>query len=131
MTQGFRGPPSRLVISRSCPPITSVDYPTLLAAIGNAHRLAQARAVNRHLVLRNWQIGAHLVEFEQAGEDRAKYGAGLLKRVSTGIRHRRPRPPAFVSDYLVALPKPEQLIETDRAAWEQHHPGLTSTGDRV
>lgn len=31
----------------------------------------------------------------------------------------------FDSCYLVALPKPEQLeqlIETDRAAWEQHHP---------
>jgi predicted nuclease of restriction endonuclease-like (RecB) superfamily len=31
----------------------------------------------------------------------------------------------FVSRYLVALPKPEQLrqlIETDRAAWQQHHP---------
>ncbi len=30
----------------------------------------------------------------------------------------------FVSRYLVALPKPEELerlIETDRAAWEQHH----------
>jgi len=33
--------------------------------------------------------------------------------------------PLFVSRYLVALPKPEQLeqlIETDRAAWEPHHP---------
>jgi hypothetical protein len=31
----------------------------------------------------------------------------------------------FVSRYLVALPKPEQLqqlIETDRAVWEQHNP---------
>jgi hypothetical protein len=31
----------------------------------------------------------------------------------------------FVSRYLVALPKPEdlqRLIETDRAAWQQHHP---------
>ena len=31
----------------------------------------------------------------------------------------------FVSRYLVALPKPEQLqqlIETDRAVWEQRHP---------
>lgn len=30
----------------------------------------------------------------------------------------------FVSRYLVALPKPEELerlIETDRAVWEQHH----------
>lgn len=34
----------------------------------------------------------------------------------------------FVSRYLIALPKPEELerlIETDRAVWEQHHPTTT------
>ena len=36
----------------------------------------------------------------------------------------------FVSRYLVALPKPEQLIETDRAAWEQHHPNPSPTEDQ-
>ena len=39
----------------------------------------------------------------------------------------------FVSRYLVALPKPEQLeqlIETDRAAWEQHHPDPSPTEDQ-
>jgi hypothetical protein len=39
----------------------------------------------------------------------------------------------FVSRYLVALPKPEQLeqlIETDRAAWEQHHPNSSPTEDQ-
>ena len=38
----------------------------------------------------------------------------------------------FVPRYLVALPKPEQLeqlIETDRAAWEQHHPNPSPTED--
>ena len=39
----------------------------------------------------------------------------------------------FVSRYLVALPKPEQieqLIETNRAAWEQHHPSSSPAGDQ-
>ena len=39
----------------------------------------------------------------------------------------------FVSRYLVALPKPEQLeqlIETDRAAWEQHHPNPSPIEDQ-
>ena len=39
----------------------------------------------------------------------------------------------FVSRYLVALPKPEQieqLIETDRAAWEQHHPDPSPAEDQ-
>jgi hypothetical protein len=41
-----------------------------------------ARAVNRHLTLRNWFIGAYIVEFEQNGEDRASYGQELLPRLA-------------------------------------------------
>jgi len=68
-----------------------MDYLALLTAIADAHQQAQARAagaVNRHLILRNWLIGAHLVEFQQHGEDRAAYGAGLLKRVAGDLRQR-------------------------------------------
>ncbi|MGI4751922.1 MAG: PDDEXK nuclease domain-containing protein [Janthinobacterium lividum] len=36
------------------------------------------KAVNRNLTLRNWLIGYYIVEYEQAGEDRATYGAKLL-----------------------------------------------------
>ena len=155
-----------------------MDYPALITAISDAHRQAQAGAagaVNRHLVFRNWLIGAYLVEFEQSGEDRAEYGAGLLKRVSADLGAREvpgashdmlvrlrllfylhypqmserisapavrklpagelaaPDHQLFVSRYLVALPKPEQLgqlIETDRAAWEQHHPHSSATEDQ-
>ena len=68
-----------------------MNYPALSAAISEAHAQAQAGvagAVNRHLILRNWLIGAYLVEFEQKGEDRAKYGTGLLKRLSTDLQAR-------------------------------------------
>lgn len=68
-----------------------MDYAALITAIAGAHDQAlagAAGAVNRHLILRNWLIGAHLVEFEQAGEDRAKYGASLLKRVATDLQKR-------------------------------------------
>jgi predicted nuclease of restriction endonuclease-like (RecB) superfamily len=68
-----------------------MDYPALITAISEAHQQAQAvaaGAVNRHLVFRNWLIGAFLVEFEQSGEDRAEYGASLLKRVSADLRER-------------------------------------------
>jgi predicted nuclease of restriction endonuclease-like (RecB) superfamily len=66
-----------------------MNYTALLAAISDAHQQAQtgaAGAVNRHLILRNWLIGAYLVEFEQNGDDRAEYGLGLLKRVSADLR---------------------------------------------
>ena len=65
-----------------------MNYNVLLEAIGQAHQQAQAGAagaVNRHLILRNWIIGAYLVEFEQNGKDRAQYGAGLLKRLSKDL----------------------------------------------
>lgn len=66
-----------------------MKYTALIRSITETHRQAQAGAagaVNRHLILRNWLIGAHLVEFEQAGEDRAKYGEGLLKRVADDLK---------------------------------------------
>jgi predicted nuclease of restriction endonuclease-like (RecB) superfamily len=68
-----------------------MNYNALLEAIGQAHQQAQAGAagaVNRHLILRNWIIGAYLVEFEQNGKDRAQYGAGLLKKLSADLRMR-------------------------------------------
>jgi hypothetical protein len=68
-----------------------MNYPALLSAIAAAHTQAQAGAagaVNRHLILRNWLIGAYLVVFEQRGEDRAKYGSGLLKRIAADLQAR-------------------------------------------
>ena len=68
-----------------------MNYPALITAISDAHQQAQAGAagaVNRHLILRNWLIGAYLVEFEQNGEDRAQYATGLLKRISADLRRR-------------------------------------------
>jgi len=47
-----------------------MNYHTLVANISRVHQEAlsgAAGAVNRHLLLRNWLIGAHLVEFEQRG----------------------------------------------------------------
>ncbi len=42
-------------------------------------------AINISLTLRNWWIGAYIVEFEQNGEDRAKYGSKLLFHLSKKI----------------------------------------------
>ena len=47
-----------------------------------------ALAVNRWLILRNWMIGAYLVEFEENGEDRAKYGARLLTQLAHDLKRR-------------------------------------------
>lgn len=43
-------------------------------------------AVNRGLTVRNWCIGAYLVEYEQKGEDRAKYGEKLIPEVAKTLQ---------------------------------------------
>lgn len=53
-----------------------------------------AHAVNLSLTARNWLMGYYIVEFEQNGEDRAQYGAKLLKRLeerlhTKGLTERR------------------------------------------
>jgi predicted nuclease of restriction endonuclease-like (RecB) superfamily len=66
-----------------------MNYSDLIQAFRQTHEEAHASAaktVNRHLVLRNWLFGAYLIEFQQNGEDRAQYGAKLLKRVSADLR---------------------------------------------
>lgn len=42
-------------------------------------------AVNQLMTLRNWAIGYYIVEYEQAGSDRAEYGAQLLKNLEKEI----------------------------------------------
>ncbi len=43
------------------------------------------KAVNRLLTMRNWLIGYYIVEYEQKGEDRAKYGDTLLNVLSASL----------------------------------------------
>jgi hypothetical protein len=66
-------------------------YTQLLKAIDatSQHLVGRAAAaVNQALVIRNWLIGAYIVEFEQHGEDRAKYGAKLLARLAGDLKER-------------------------------------------
>ncbi|MBI3462798.1 MAG: DUF1016 family protein, partial [Planctomycetes bacterium] len=67
------------------------DYAGLLKAIesANAQMVGRAAAVvNQALVLRNWLIGTYLVEYEQGGSDRAKYGARLLEQLAKDLATR-------------------------------------------
>lgn len=46
---------------------------------------AAKSAVNQLMTLRNWAIGYYIVEYEQGGSDRAKYGSHLLKNLENQI----------------------------------------------
>lgn len=64
------------------------DFKQLIAVIDQTHRSLQqqaASAVNQALTIRNWLIGYYIVEFEQKGEDRAKYGKKLLINIADNI----------------------------------------------
>ena len=40
------------------------------------------KSIDRHLTLRNWLLGYYIFEFEQNGEDKAKYGTFIEKELS-------------------------------------------------
>ena len=64
-------------------------YEKLLANIGLTIETARQNAVriiNTELVRANWEIGRHIVEFEQHGEERAEYGSDLLARLSKDLK---------------------------------------------
>ena len=68
-----------------------MNYAALIKAIRTATTQLQGRAaaaLNQALVIRNWMAGAWIVEFEQSGKDRAKYGARLLETLGRDLKVR-------------------------------------------
>ena len=66
-------------------------YHRLLDNIGSSLQRARenaAKAINAELVRANWEIGRHIVEFEQHGKERAEYGSELLVRLSSDLKQR-------------------------------------------
>ncbi|MBI5775477.1 MAG: DUF1016 domain-containing protein [Verrucomicrobia bacterium] len=63
-------------------------YPTLITGIGallEQSRRAVARSVNCLMTATYWEVGRRIVDFEQGGSDRAEYGEGLLKQLSSDL----------------------------------------------
>ena len=57
----------------------------LIQKIHGATQTETVKAINRMLTLRNWLIGYYIVEYEQKGNDRAKYGDKLLKALEKSL----------------------------------------------
>ena len=67
---------------------TAPSFSDLSDSILQTHQSAQysaIKAVNQMATLRNWLIGCYIVEYEQKGSDRAKYGDRLLKRLEESV----------------------------------------------
>ncbi len=59
-----------------------------IAEILNQARTKVVREINKAQVLAYWEIGREIVEFEQKGKARAKYGIELIKRLSEDMTRR-------------------------------------------
>ena len=71
--------------------ISIQKYSILVDRIGST--LKQARenaihAVNTELVKANWEIGRHIVEFEQEGKEKAEYGSALLANLAKDLKNK-------------------------------------------
>lgn len=68
-----------------------MNFNDLAAIIENTHVQLQqgaVKAVNQYQTVRNWLIGFYIVEFEQEGEDRAKYGEKLLPNLERKLNQK-------------------------------------------
>jgi predicted nuclease of restriction endonuclease-like (RecB) superfamily len=66
-------------------PATALDFSTLVEAIRQVHDQSASvakRAVNTSLTVRNWVIGAYIVEYQLHGADRAKYGEQIVEKLA-------------------------------------------------
>ncbi len=65
------------------------SYKQLIETIGST--VAKARtnallAINHELIKANWEIGKHIVEYEQKGKEKAEYGSALLSNLSKDLK---------------------------------------------
>ena len=69
-----------------------MNFEQLLQVCEQAHNYLQGTAVsavNQSLTIRNWLLGHYIVEYEQNGEDRTKYGTELLKNLADRLNRKK------------------------------------------
>ena len=66
------------------------NFKGLINNIAHVHDALQgcaAKSINQLLTIRNWIFGYYIVEYEQSGSDRAKYGERLLEEMVKKLSH--------------------------------------------
>ncbi len=67
---------------------TDFNFNSLVELCRRTHdelRNQAVRSIDIALVVRNWMIGWYVVEYEQIGSDRAKYGSRLIERLAVKL----------------------------------------------
>ncbi|TFF36946.1 PDDEXK nuclease domain-containing protein [Mucilaginibacter psychrotolerans] len=68
--------------------VNQSEYQNLIGSISTIYEEGRSKAiqaVNAGLLDTYWQIGRHIVEFEQEGVERARYGSDLLPKLSKDL----------------------------------------------
>ena len=68
------------------------DFDGLVAHIQQTQDVLQNNArlvINRHVTAKAWLTGYYIVEYEQKGADRAKYGEQLLKKLAEKLKDKK------------------------------------------
>ncbi|HEX2958029.1 MAG TPA: PDDEXK nuclease domain-containing protein [Chitinispirillaceae bacterium] len=58
-------------------------------SLNDTFRNAALHSVSKMFTIRNWLIGWYIVEYEQHGEDRAKYGENMIQKLSSRMAGKR------------------------------------------
>ncbi len=69
--------------------LSKQKYTELIDSIGSTLQRAREnaiKAINAELVTANWEIGRHIVEFEQEGKEKAEYGSALLTSLAKDLK---------------------------------------------
>lgn len=85
-------------------------------------RIAAYKAVNNSMIETYWHIGRRIVEEEQNGEERAKYGEQLINQLSMKLTHDYGA--GFSPRYLRAFRK-FYITIPDLEIWKSRFPNLT------
>ena len=72
-------------------PLENIAYEELLRQVGDTLQSGRAKlaaVVQNTTVQTYWEIGRHIVEYEQAGNEKAEYGSNTLKKLAVDLTDR-------------------------------------------
>ena len=115
----------------------------LIQKIHGATQTETVKAINRMLTLRNWLIGYYIVEYEQKGNDRAKYGDKLLNALEKSLNTKGLTATLFyharefytdypqIKDYILSTISPTASVESTRRISPTASDKLTTPAEKL
>ena len=108
----------------------NVRLVSLISDVWEDAKEKAAFAVNTELLDANWQTGRHIVEFEQGGNAKARYGEQLITNLSKDLTRMRGRGFSrsnliYMRKFYLTFPKSETL--SHQLTWSHYFELLSSS----